>query len=45
MIALFTNLMLDEQSTGINILAEVITQVFARNLHRGVITTEGLSQA
>ena len=45
MIALFTNLMLDEQNSKIDLLAESITQIFAGKLHRGLIDTEGLRQA
>ena len=44
-IALFTNLLLDEQAARTNLLADAITQVFAGKLHRGLITTEGLIQA
>jgi hypothetical protein len=44
-IALFTNLLLDEQNARTNLLADAITQMFAGKLHRGLILTEGLIQA
>ena len=45
MITLFTNLLLDEQSSRIELLAETITQAFRGQLHHGLISTDTLLAA
>ena len=45
MVTLFTNILLDEQNSRIDLLAETITQAFIGRLHQGLISTDTLRKA